>query len=238
MTTLAVLPIKSFGAAKQRLAGALGGGSRQALAQAMFSDVLASLRRVRGLDGVVVVTGDPAAESVAGGGRVIVLRDRQEAGQSAAALIGIRHALVAGFERVLLVPGDAPLIDAGELGGLLARAEERGPGVTIVPDRHEAGTNALLLHPPDAIAPSFGPGSLTRHLAAAREAGVPHLVDRVPSLLLDVDAPEDLTALTALLERRRGLAPMTRGTLRQLDRLRVDTESAGTSEVPAAAARA
>ena len=48
MSTIAILPVKSFGAAKQRLAAALGAGSRQALAQAMFSDVLASLRRVPG----------------------------------------------------------------------------------------------------------------------------------------------------------------------------------------------
>jgi 2-phospho-L-lactate guanylyltransferase (CobY/MobA/RfbA family) len=45
MRTIAILPVKSFGAAKQRLAGRLGAGPRQALAQAMFSDVLASLRR-------------------------------------------------------------------------------------------------------------------------------------------------------------------------------------------------
>ena len=48
--------MKSFGAAKQRLAGSLGAGSRQALAQAMFIDVLITLRRVPGLDGVAVVT--------------------------------------------------------------------------------------------------------------------------------------------------------------------------------------
>ena len=46
MSTVAILPVKSFGAAKQRLSGALGAGSREALAQAMFSDVLATLRRV------------------------------------------------------------------------------------------------------------------------------------------------------------------------------------------------
>jgi 2-phospho-L-lactate guanylyltransferase (CobY/MobA/RfbA family) len=36
MSTIAILPVKSFGAAKQRLAPALGAGSRQALAHAMF----------------------------------------------------------------------------------------------------------------------------------------------------------------------------------------------------------
>jgi 2-phospho-L-lactate guanylyltransferase len=216
MRTVAILPVKSFGAAKQRLAGSLGSGSRQALAQAMFADVLASLRHVPGLDAVVVVTADCMAESVAVGKRVRVLRDHEEAGQSAAASIGIRHALGAGFGRVLLVPGDTPLLDRFEVAALL----ERAPAVAIVPDRHLAGTNALLLSPPDAIEPSFGPGSLARHTAAARAAGLEYTVERVPTLMLDVDTPEDLAELAAALEGRHGRAPSTRGALSQLDRCR------------------
>jgi len=90
--------------------------------------------------------------------------------------------------------------------------------VTIVPDRHGTGTNALLLSPPDAIDPSFGPGSRDRHVAAAERAGVPHRVQEVPGLALDVDTPGDLAALSSELELYRGHAPATRGALRQLDR--------------------
>jgi 2-phospho-L-lactate guanylyltransferase len=136
MSTIAILPVKSFGAAKQRLAPALGAGSRQALAQAMFSDVLASLRRVPGLDAVAVVTGDAVAEAAAVGERVEVLRDTEQTGQSAAALIGIRHAQSLGFERVLLVPADTPLLDPGEIASLLRRAREEQLAAVIVPDRH------------------------------------------------------------------------------------------------------
>ena len=57
--------MKSFGAAKQRLGSALGPGPRRVLAQAMFADVLASLRRVEGLDGIAVVTADPVADASA-----------------------------------------------------------------------------------------------------------------------------------------------------------------------------
>jgi 2-phospho-L-lactate guanylyltransferase len=216
MRTLAILPVKSFGAAKQRLAPALGAGSRQALAQAMFSDVLTSLRRVPALDSVAVVTADPVAEAAARGERVRVLRDTAQSGQSAAALIGIREAMADGFERVLLVPGDTPLIDPGEVTGLLARHRS----VSIVPDRHGTGTNALVLEPPDAIEPSFGPGSRERHVAAAEAVGVTDSVEEVPTLMLDVDTSEDLTALAAALAGRRGRAPATRGALTQLDRSR------------------
>ena len=228
MRTIAILPVKTFTAAKQRLAGTLGAGSRQALARAMFSDVLAALRRMPGLDEVAVVTSDRVAETAALGGRVRVLRDRAMAGQSEAALIGIRHAQEAGFDRVLLVPGDTPLLDPAEMTQLL----ERGPGIAIVPDRHLAGTNALLLAPPDAIEPSFGPGSLARHTAAAEDAGADWSVDRLPSLMLDVDTPDDLAELVGALELRRGQAPSTRGALRQLDRSRARASCRSTRGTP------
>ena len=110
LRTIAILPVKSFGTAKQRLADVLGDGARKALAQAMFSDVLATLRHVPELAEIAVVTADRAAESAATSNRVTVLHDSDQAGQSAAALIGIRHALAYGYERVLLVPGDTPLL--------------------------------------------------------------------------------------------------------------------------------
>jgi 2-phospho-L-lactate/phosphoenolpyruvate guanylyltransferase len=219
MRTIAILPVKSFGAAKQRLSVALAGGARQALAQAMFSDVLASLRHVDAIEAIAVVTADGTAESAALASGALVLPDREESGQSAAATIGVEHALAAGFERVLLVPGDTPLLDPAELSELLARAEREELGLVVVPDRHGTGTNALLLHPPDAIEPSFGPDSRERHVSAAGEAGVSCLVDPLPSLVLDVDTPEDLTALDGRLGQTHGLASRTRGALMQLDRM-------------------
>jgi 2-phospho-L-lactate/phosphoenolpyruvate guanylyltransferase len=214
MRTLAILPVKSLGAAKRRLAPALGSGSRQALAQAMFADVLASLRRVPGLDSVAVVTADPVAGAAARAERVMVLRDTAQAGQSAAAAIGISYALAEGFERALIVPGDTPLLDPGEVAALLRVRR----AVSIVPDRHGTGTNALVLTPPDALAPSFGPGSLERHVAAATAAGATSAVEKLPTLMLDVDTAADLSALIAALAERPGQAPSTRGALRRLER--------------------
>jgi 2-phospho-L-lactate/phosphoenolpyruvate guanylyltransferase len=222
MRTIAILPIKSFGAAKQRLAGLLGGGSREALAQAMFSDVLTSLRHVPDLDGVAVVTANRMAEDAAAlHTGVTLLADTDEAGQSAATQIGLRHATANGYERALLVPGDTPLLDPLEVAAMFDRADEGATAVTIVPDRHGEGTNALLLTLPAAIEPAFGPGSLERHTAAAQAAGTVHRVDSVASLALDVDTPEDLATLRETLAERHGQAPMTRGALRQIDRSQV-----------------
>jgi 2-phospho-L-lactate/phosphoenolpyruvate guanylyltransferase len=212
--TAAILPVKSFGAAKQRLGSLLGAGSRHALAQAMFQDVLGSLRKVEGIERIVVVASEPSVEFAADE-QVTLLEDEVSDGQSAAATAGIGWAVASGFERVLLVPGDTPLLASAELDALLANAPEE---VVIVPDRHGTGTNGLLLRPPRAIEPSFGPDSLKRHVAAAEAAGVAHRVERVPSLIFDVDTSEDLAVVAEAIEASRAIAPRTRGALRQLER--------------------
>src|SRR3954447_1623845 len=102
MRTVAILPVKSFGRAKQRLTG--GYSNRPELAAAMVADVLEALSQVPELDEVIVVT----AQGGAAGEGVTVVHDPVEAGQSAAALLGIGAALERGAERVLLVPGDCP----------------------------------------------------------------------------------------------------------------------------------
>jgi 2-phospho-L-lactate guanylyltransferase len=213
--TAAVLPIKSFAHAKQRLGEAIGGGERRELAAAMAADVLGALAAVPEIAHVVVVTAEPLAASAAEAAGASVIDDPDEAGQSAAAGRGIDAALARGAQRALLVPGDCPALDPDEVAGLLARAGDP-PHVVIVPDRHGSGTNALLLTPPEAVAPSFGAGSLARHAARARAAGATVKVCDLPSLALDVDTPDDLAALRSALAARPATAARTRAVLERL----------------------
>jgi 2-phospho-L-lactate guanylyltransferase len=218
MRTLAIVPIKSFDLAKQRLSESLATGGRRSLVQAMFSDVLGALRKTEGIESIAVVTADVAAGAVATGERMVVLEDDVCDGQSAATQIGIRYALEQGFDRVLLVPGDTPLLKPPELEALLVRSERDGIEVAIVPDRHRTGTNGLLIAPPGAFEPSFGPGSLERHRGQAQERRLVHRVEALPSLEHDVDTPGDLAALWAVVDDSRRGAQRTRGALTQLDR--------------------
>jgi 2-phospho-L-lactate guanylyltransferase len=215
MNTYAILPVKRFQRAKQRLGGTLSDGARWALAEAMVTDVLVALRRSAGVDHVLVVTCEPRAESLAIGWGADVVADPNETSHSHAATLGIREALERGATRVLVVPGDCPALAAAEVDDLL----RDGPGVVVVPDRHGTGTNALVLQPPEAIAPGFGPGSCERHVGRAHEAGVHVEVRRVPSLMLDVDTAEDLEALQDALAASTGGAAHTRGMLARLGRL-------------------
>ena len=158
---------------------------------------------------------------------MVVLHDGVGAGQSAATEIGIRYAVDERFERVLLVPGDTPLLNPPDLDEMLARCERDEIGVAIVSDRHGTGTNGLLIAPPDAFRPSFGDGSLERHLAQAREQGLVHRVEALPSLEHDVDTPGDLAALWDVVDGSRRGAQRTRGALTQLDRAGVRSAVVG-----------
>ena len=215
--TAAVLPVKRFASAKQRLAGALGPGSRRALAEAMVRDVLRALRHADSVDEVVVVTAEPAVQALARAGGARVVEEPVETGQSAAAELGIA-ALDEGVERVLLVPGDCPALDPTEVDALLDRPAAAAGEVVLVPDRHGTGTNALLLAPPTAIRPAFGAGSRERHERLAAQADVACEVREPGTLLLDVDTGEDLDALRAALAEGHGQAGHTRGVLGRLGR--------------------
>jgi 2-phospho-L-lactate/phosphoenolpyruvate guanylyltransferase len=210
MRTLAVLPVKRFEHAKQRLSEHLRPEHRAIVAQAMVEDVLRALIAAPDLDGVLVVTNEASVRALCERLGAVVEPDPHESGQSAATTAGIDYALAAGIERVLLVPGDCPGLDAGELAELLGHRSDDGPAVVIVPDRHGSGTNALLLSPPDVIAPAFGPGSFERHRDLALAAQASWTVARPETLLLDIDTPEDLATLLAGPRER---APRTRAVL-------------------------
>ncbi len=218
MATLAILPIKSFDEAKRRLRHHLGPGERHALVEAMFADVLIALRRAAAVDGIIVVSADHAAQQIAAGYGAAVVEDHNR-GHNPAATLGVNAALRDATDRALLVPGDCPALDPAELNDLIARPA--GPrSALIVPDRHGTGTNALLLTPPDALAPSFGPDSRKRHEAEAADANLEVEIVEVSTLGLDVDTIDDLEALQDRLANSHGGAARTRGMLNQLMRSR------------------
>ena len=166
------------------------------------------------------MTSDRVAESAATGHGVMLLRDDREAGHNAAVDIGIRHALAGGFERVLLVPGDTPLLDPGEwpaCSSARRRPVRRGHRARPPRERHQRAADLAARR----LLAELRADSLRRHVEQAEAAGLPHSVEPLDSLALDVDTPDDLAELAAALEARRGPAPLTRGAMRQLDRSQV-----------------
>lgn len=199
--------MKRFGAAKQRLSAGIDDERRAELAEAMLEDALDAIGAARSIERTIVVTTEPRAAEAAEAAGAEVLPNFSDEGHSEAALAGIGRAEEHGADCVVLLPIDCPLLDPRELDRLLTGVPERY--VAIVPDRHGTGTNALALAPPSAIRPAFGEGSRDRHVATAREAGIPFSVEELPSLGLDLDTPADVVALTRELTAQPGRATRT-----------------------------
>lgn len=219
MRTAALLPVKRFAKAKRRLGASVADPLREDLTRAMVGDVLVALTETASIERTIVVTREDSLAAAARYLGALVVADTAEESQSAAVALGVQQALAEGFERVLCVPGDCPALDPAELDSLLGAPNPAGadtvdePEVVIVPDRHGTGTNGLLLTPPNAIAPSFGPESCERHRASAHAAGAICRIERPASLLLDIDTGADLAALRERLSGAHTGAPRTRAVL-------------------------
>ena len=228
MRATAIIPVKRFGRAKQRLLDHLDRPQRADLVKAMLADVLTALDVAALVERVIVVTGEDRAERIAlrhaqrSTTPLEVLRDPDDRGHSEAATLGIIRALALGASCTALLPGDCPLLDPAELDAALGRMAEGR--VAVIPDRHGTGTNGLLLAPGDAIGPAFGPGSCARHLDRAKRAGHDAATEALPSLALDVDTPDDVAAHGPLLANEPDRAPST---ATALARLPIATDPAG-----------
>ena len=196
-----LIPVKTLASAKQRLAPALEQEERTALATAMLKDVFEAVASWNRRPQVAVVTGDAEARSLARQCGFEILDDPEEAGESAA-VERATHALEAqGAESVLVIPGDIPLVTAGELETIYAAAPLGG--TVLVPSHDGRGTNAALRKPASLFPLRFGNDSFLPHRQAAEATERPLMVLALPGIGLDVDTPQDLAALVAAPGERR-----------------------------------
>jgi 2-phospho-L-lactate/phosphoenolpyruvate guanylyltransferase len=190
-----VIPVKPLGTALGRLGPVLPAAARRELQWEMLGAVLSACVDARGLDEVLVVTGDPVVAGLAGafGARVVADHDPPR-GMNAAVLTGCETALVEGADAALVLTGDLPLIRPSDIDTIIANAP-RGPGVVLAPSRDGTGTNAMLLAGPRVLTPQLGPGSLGRHTSQAVGLQLPAVRCELPTVALDIDTPEDLVIL-------------------------------------------
>lgn len=189
----AIVPVGPFAQAKRRLAPCLAPRERSAFARAMLEDVLTALQRAPSLAGIVVVTGDAEAASLAHAAGASVLADSENAGINAAVESAARHLVREGRYGMLVIPADVPLITAEDIESIAA-AHRAAPSVTLVRAGIDGGTNALACSPPDAMAFRFGEDSFRRHQEAARTCGIEPQVLQLVRIERDIDRPEDLAA--------------------------------------------
>ncbi|HEV3472318.1 MAG TPA: 2-phospho-L-lactate guanylyltransferase [Actinomycetota bacterium] len=190
-----ILPVKSLAEAKTRLGAAYGEEARVEIARALLSDAL-TLCATADLLTWLVVSDDPDVLASAARAGFSALGDPGP-DLNAALRAGIAGAQEMGATSVTIVPADVPLAWRGDIEDVLDTGATSD--VVVVPSG-DGGTNCLYLEPPNALEPRFGPGSLAAHLAAAERVGLRCSLLNLPRLQLDIDTPEDATAL---LERPR-----------------------------------
>jgi 2-phospho-L-lactate guanylyltransferase len=184
MTTGVLVPVKGFSGAKARLSPVLGPQARSDLA--------------RDLAERVVAAADPLPVTVVTSGRDVMAWADQlgldvtidpGGGLSAAVNAAVKALARRGVDHLIVAHGDLPL--ATELPWLA-----RFAGVTLVPDRHDDGTNVICLPTMAGFSFQYGPHSFSRHRLEARRLGLPLRIVRDPSLGWDIDLPADLAPVT------------------------------------------
>ncbi len=190
----AVLPIKDLADAKQRLGRVLDRFERQRLFRTMVEDVLEALAGVAALDGVMVVSRDPAAAALAERYGARVFREAENRGHTAAVSAAAIELATAGADGMIQVPGDVPLVTTAEIETVLD-AHGEAPAVTFVPSRDRRGSNCVVCSPPVVMPLEFGANSFYPHLKSARQRGLRAKVVDLPGLGLDIDTPDDLVEL-------------------------------------------
>ena len=188
----ALLPVKAPQAAKSRLAASLSSEQRTGLAKAMRDDVAKALGDCPELSGVLVLSPDAAVRRW-GTAQGFAVLDDGGAGLNGALTLGLYDLAARGCGRAVIIPSDVPLLSTEDLAFLAAP----GRDVRLARDQHGEGTNGLGLPLPGAFTPCFGVGSAQAHGQEAERQGLRFSTVTCPSLALDLDHPDDLTALLA-----------------------------------------
>jgi len=200
MKVSALIPVKGFRNAKQRLSPLLDAADRELLAEAMFRDVLREVTRARGLEATFVVTGNDKVTKIAAALGAAVIHEPAETGETGAVDFARLELQRAGREAVLIIPGDMPFVRASDIEQVLAQVPDdaTAPFALLVPSHDRLGTNALLLAPPDVIKLRFGYDSFSYHLSQVSARGLPLRFFENEAIALDIDEPKDLERFLAI----------------------------------------
>jgi 2-phospho-L-lactate guanylyltransferase len=203
------MPVKPLRQAKSRLARTLKPPNRAALVRAIFSRTLDVIAQVDRIAGTIVVSRDLTILELARQRSNIITLAETESGLNPAITQGAQWVCAQGAgahddQAMIIVPVDLPLITPADLDALIDLATEPRC-LVIAPDRHDDGTNLMLVRPPDAVQFAYGAASFNAHRAQAAERGLATHIYRSRTSGLDLDVPDDLVmyhADTALLDGR------------------------------------
>ena len=167
---------------------------RRQFAWAMFEDVSGAIVSARKPDSVVMVSSFTAAIERARTLGWDVLIEESQTSESASVDWASRILSERGFDTVMRLPADLPLVRAEDIDELLS-IELDSPGALLVPSREGTGTNTIIRTPPALFPSRFGPNSLALHKQEAASVGVECVIANNARIALDIDEPADVELL-------------------------------------------
>jgi 2-phospho-L-lactate guanylyltransferase len=190
MTKRAIVPVKPFSKGKSRLSASFEPEVLYRLNVKLFFRTLQTVLGSQVFDEVLVISRSKRALSWAEQKGASTLFEQSPRGLNSA----VNQAMLALDNRdlgdILVLPTDLPLMTTEDIRGLVTLIDT--PGITIVPDRHQAGTNAICMSGGLRITPSFGNNSFQKHCAQALAQGYPLTVWLNEHIGQDLDTDFDL----------------------------------------------
>ena len=189
MSVIVLIPCKNLDRGKSRLGACLSPRARRALCEFFLCRTLDVATAALDSASVRVITGDPRVAAIAADYGVAAVTDGE--GDLNGALARGRETILAARSdcAALIVPIDLPLATPEAL----ARVAGAPGDAILVSDEACDGTNVLRL-PPAALARfrfAYGPQSFRRHSEEARSLGLVPRSLHEPSLMFDVDGPDE-----------------------------------------------
>lgn len=221
-----LIPVKDPTNAKTRLAGLLSEEERRRLAWAMFEDVSRAVTAARHPDRVIMVSSFvPALERARSLGWDVLIEESQVS-ESLSVDWASRVLSERGFNTVMRLPADIPLVQAEDIDELLSIPLD-SPCALLVPSREGTGTNAIIRTPPALFPSRFGPNSLALHREEALRVGVDCMIAINARIALDVDEPADVESLFAEGRGTQALATLNEiGALERIETLKLQISGA------------
>lgn len=197
--TLALVLMKSLREAKSRLAGVMSPAQRRRLSSLMLRQVLRAVERA-GVQGRVLISSDRSLGRIAASHGFRLLLENGGGGFSRALEFALAKGVAEGYEDLLILPGDLPLLGSSQLAGALALRRSLGLPL-LSPSLRFDGTNLMLVGQEELPPLHYERDSFLGHVRefCAQGRGCCVLYDI--RLALDIDEAEDLRLARALFPR-------------------------------------
>lgn len=190
MTIRAIVPVKPFNRGKSRLSQLFAPDVLYRLNVSLFFRTLQILFDSQVFDEILVVSRSKRALRWAEEKGASTLLEQSPRGLNSAVSQAILALDSQSKGGLVILPTDLPLMTADDIRQLAVLAE--ASGITIMPDRHNAGTNAICMNGIARVTASFGTNSFQKHCALAIEQGFALTVWMNKHIGHDLDTETDL----------------------------------------------